>query len=199
MNTWTKSCVNDTGPGDEGFDEWWEVEGAGRKYRCDTEADADLLIAAMQMAEQAELQTYCCQSCGAVIGTHPKDYAAMECVDLECPSCGSKHTATGCPAPDLAKQAIEKLKELGFKWDFDAADFVAEQPARRKPLTTQPLITHEQHVALREAFAIGASDSYFEANPTHNNDAGRMLFERGFARGFDSHARAIVAASQEQP
>jgi hypothetical protein len=60
----------------------------------------------------------------------------------------------------------------------------------------QPLITHEQHIALREAFAIGAADSYFEAHPTHNNDVGRMLFERGFARGFDSHERAIKGASR---
>lgn len=58
----------------------------------------------------------------------------------------------------------------------------------------KPLITREQHFALREAFAINAADSYFEANPTHDNDVGRMLFERGFARGFDSHERAIEAA-----
>lgn len=57
-------------------------------------------------------------------------------------------------------------------------------------------ITREQHIALREAFAIGAADSYFEAWPTHDNDVGRMLFERGFARGFDSHGRAIETAAQ---
>jgi hypothetical protein len=61
----------------------------------------------------------------------------------------------------------------------------------------EPKITHEQHIALREAFAIGSADSYFEAYPTHDNDAGRMLFERGFARGFDSHKRAIEAALRE--
>ena len=55
-------------------------------------------------------------------------------------------------------------------------------------------LTREQHIALREAFAIGSADSYFEAYPTHDNDVGRMLFERGFARGFDSHERAIATA-----
>jgi len=58
----------------------------------------------------------------------------------------------------------------------------------------KPLITREQHFALREAFAIGAADSYFEAYPTHDNSVGRMIFERGFVRGFDSHERAIEAA-----
>jgi hypothetical protein len=57
-----------------------------------------------------------------------------------------------------------------------------------------PKITHEQHIALREAFAIGSADSYFEAYPSQDNNAGRMLFERGFARGFDSYKRAIEAA-----
>jgi hypothetical protein len=66
----------------------------------------------------------------------------------------------------------------------------AAQPA---PAT---LITREQHIALREAFAINSADLYFEANPTHDNDVGRMLFERGFARGFDSHERAIETAKK---
>ena len=58
------------------------------------------------------------------------------------------------------------------------------------------MITHEQHIALREAFAIGAADAYFQARPTHDNDVGRMLFERGFARGFDSYERALETAAQ---
>jgi DNA repair exonuclease SbcCD ATPase subunit len=66
----------------------------------------------------------------------------------------------------------------------------AAQPA---PVT---LISSEQHIALREAFAINSADLYFEANPTHDNDVGRMLFERGFARGFDSHERAIETAKK---
>jgi hypothetical protein len=56
-------------------------------------------------------------------------------------------------------------------------------------------LTAERHFALREAHAIGASDAYFKAWPTHDNDAGRMLFERGFVRGFDSHARIIERAA----
>jgi hypothetical protein len=66
-------------------------------------------------------------------------------------------------------------------------------PAQPAPAT---LITREQHIALREAFAINSADLYFEANPTHDNDVGRMLFERGFARGFDSHERAIETAKK---
>ena len=66
-------------------------------------------------------------------------------------------------------------------------------PAQPAPVT---LISSEQHIALREAFAINSADLYFEANPTHDNDVGRMLFERGFARGFDSHERAIETAKK---
>jgi hypothetical protein len=69
----------------------------------------------------------------------------------------------------------------------------AVPPAQPAPVT---LITFEQHIALREAFAINSADLYFEANPTHDNDVGRMLFERGFARGFDSHERAIETAKK---
>jgi hypothetical protein len=50
-------------------------------------------------------------------------------------------------------------------------------------------MTSERHFALREGHCIGASDAYFKAWPTHDNDAGRMLFERGFVRGFDSAGR----------
>jgi hypothetical protein len=60
----------------------------------------------------------------------------------------------------------------------------------------ETLITREQHIALREAFAINSADLYFEVYPTHDNDVGRMLFERGFARGFDSHERAIETAKK---
>jgi hypothetical protein len=35
--------------------------------------------------------------------------------------------------------------------------------------------------------ANGSSDAFFAANPTHDNDVGRMLFDRGFVRGFDAH------------
>jgi hypothetical protein len=69
----------------------------------------------------------------------------------------------------------------------------AAQPAQPAPVT---LISSERHIALREAFAINSADLYFEANPTHDNDVGRMLFERGFARGFDSHERAIETAKK---
>jgi hypothetical protein len=71
----------------------------------------------------------------------------------------------------------------------------ATQPAQPAPVT---LISSERHIALREAFAINSADLYFEANPTHDNDVGRMLFERGFARGFDSHESAIETAKKGQ-
>ena len=56
-----------------------------------------------------------------------------------------------------------------------------KQPAQeRKPLT------REKNIALREGHQITISDEYFAAYPTHDNDAGRMLFERGFIRGWDA-------------
>jgi hypothetical protein len=71
----------------------------------------------------------------------------------------------------------------------------AAQAAQPAP---QPLTT-EHHIALREAHAIGASDAYFKAWPTHDNDAGRMLFERGFVRGFDCHYRIAAAGITAAP
>jgi hypothetical protein len=82
----------------------------------------------------------------------------------------------------LEDQAITALREA-----------LAAQPA---PVT---LISREQPIALRDAFAINSANLYFEAHPTHDNDVGRMLFERGFARGFDSHERAIETAKKGQP
>ena len=83
----------------------------------------------------------------------------------------------------------KELRELQEKAIATCQQALA-QPA---PVT---LISSEQHIALREAFAINSADLYFEANPTHDNDVGRMLFERGFARGFDSHERAIETAKK---
>lgn len=31
---------NDTGPGDEGFEEWWTVKFADKSFRCNSEQDA---------------------------------------------------------------------------------------------------------------------------------------------------------------
>jgi len=99
----------------------------------------------------------------------------------------------------VAKLAGVTMPDMSHAQIADVAGTILGAIARKLSAAptapAQPLITHEQHIALREAFAIGAADSYFEANPTHNNDAGRMLFERGFARGFDSHERAIKGAS----
>ena len=57
-------------------------------------------------------------------------------------------------------------------------------------------ITREQHIALRDAFAAGAVDAYFEVRKTQDTHAGRQLFEHGFVRGFDSHERALEIASK---
>ena len=91
--------------------------------------DAILADQPAQPQQDAECP-YCCQSCGAEIGIYPKDEDITEHFDLQCHSCGSKHGNTGCPAPVLVKQAVETLKEIGWKWDFDEAEFVAEQPAQ---------------------------------------------------------------------
>lgn len=34
---------NDTGPGDEGFAEWWTVAYGDRSFKCNSEADAQWL------------------------------------------------------------------------------------------------------------------------------------------------------------
>lgn len=47
-------------------------------------------------------------------------------------------------------------------------------------------LTREQMYALREGHQIGAADAYFRVHTTHDNDVGRMLFERGFNRGFEA-------------
>jgi len=105
------------------------------------------------------------------------------------------------------EQALEALRSStdfrsGSAIQVEAVENLCEameQPTIKESLTAAqpepgPKITHEQHIALREAFAIGSADSYFEAYPTHDNDAGRMLYERGFSRGFDSYKRAAEFA-----
>jgi hypothetical protein len=84
---------------------------------------------------------------------------------------------------DPAKEAIAAIKQAQTQ----------TAPVQPVPVT---LISSEQHIALREAFAINSADLYFEANPTHDTYLSRMLFERGFARGFDSHERAIETAKK---
>ena len=96
--------------------------------------------------------------------------------------------------------AWQRSREIGDAWNQLANLLTVLEKARSATPPAQPapvtLITFEQHIALREAFAINSADLYFEANPTHDNDVGRMLFERGFARGFDSHERAIETAKK---
>jgi hypothetical protein len=80
----------------------------------------------------------------------------------------------------------------------EAIAAISQPPAPTAQPAPQPLTT-EHHIALREAHAIGASDAYFKAWPTHDNNAGRMLFERGFVRGFDCHARIAAAGITAAP
>ena len=40
---WTIEYYNDTGPGDEGYWEWWTVTDGNRRYRSDSEDDAKWL------------------------------------------------------------------------------------------------------------------------------------------------------------
>lgn len=124
--------------------------------------------------------------------------------DHQCPSCGGFCKKSGCERanikPASAMTRSELIADLRLNHEYCpkevillAADMLEADGKLAAP-AQQPL-SNEQHIALREAFAIGAADSYFEAYPTHNNDVGRMLFERGFARGFDSHERAVKGAS----
>ena len=55
-------------------------------------------------------------------------------------------------------------------------------------------LTREQFHIIRDCHMWDASDAYFDANQTHNNSVGRMLFERGFNRGFAAGHEAKGAA-----
>lgn len=41
---WEIVYDNDTGPGDEGFWEWWTVTDGERDFKCDSEVDAKWLL-----------------------------------------------------------------------------------------------------------------------------------------------------------
>jgi len=131
-----------------------------------------------------------------------------------CPFCGQQHTLEIIRGSELMDEDQEYWMHsesfavicsaakpngkggCGATGGFMQTEVEAVNVWNRRAAAPQakPLITREQHFALREAFAIGAADSYFEAYPTHDNSVGRMIFERGFVRGFDSHERAIEAA-----
>jgi hypothetical protein len=155
---------------------------------------------------------------GLKLYTHPQPKAEP----VQCLDCGSNNV--GVPANydsvvDSVKtkgQEAEFMSEVAYEHVFkdgskslsyalSFAGFPPRNDADHVNLLyaaapqAKPLITREQHFALREAFAIGAADSYFEAYPTHDNSVGRMIFERGFVRGFDSHERAIEAAHGIKP
>jgi len=42
--TWKANYDNDTGPGDEGFWEWWDVTNGDYNFRCFSEMEADWLV-----------------------------------------------------------------------------------------------------------------------------------------------------------
>jgi hypothetical protein len=115
----------------------------------------------------------------------------------------------GIPVTAVFSEGSHAVSVDGFTWtaqppaapvvDCHATGVCVQSGLRAEKPAPVTLISSEQHIALREAFAINSADLYFEANPTHDNDAGRMLFERGFARGFDSHERAIETAKKGQP
>lgn len=49
---WTIEYDNDTGPGDDAFNEWWNVtDGRWRTFRCNSEDDAAFLIRAVNSHE----------------------------------------------------------------------------------------------------------------------------------------------------
>jgi hypothetical protein len=89
---------------------------------------------------------------------------------------------------------IGSMKEL--REAFEDAQILVQVTPPCQPLTE---ITHEQHIALREAFANESADAYFIANPSLDTYVGRKLFDRGFTRGFDSYARAFDTAHGIKP
>jgi hypothetical protein len=45
---WRIEYDNDTGPSDEGFEQWWTVTNDERSFRCQTEADANWLLSILE-------------------------------------------------------------------------------------------------------------------------------------------------------
>jgi hypothetical protein len=66
-----------------------------------------------------------------------------------------------------------------------------------KEALTLALKVYEMHIVAREKLCNGAADDYFDANPTHDNDVDRKLFEQGFARGFDSAAELASSGAYD--
>lgn len=48
MKGWIIEYDNDTGPGDEGFDEWWIVTNEERSFKCSSEDDAKWLLGLLE-------------------------------------------------------------------------------------------------------------------------------------------------------
>ena len=55
MSNWTIEYDNDTGPGDESFDEWWTVTDGRREFTCKNEDDANFLMRLLMKASEADL------------------------------------------------------------------------------------------------------------------------------------------------
>lgn len=107
-------------------------------------------------------------------------------------------TSGGTAGPDAGLMAALDEAEalLRLPYNYPAAQQAA-QPQQATTQDAQPVAwTAEHHFALREAYSIGSADDYFKVWPIHDNDAGRMLFERGFVRGFDCHDRLYAQPQQ---
>ena len=113
---------------------------------------------------------------------------------------GAGQAKNGEKARDHYNAIINSIASRAERTEAADVRFACEA-VKRAALTAPPEpavpLTADQHFALREAHAIGASDAYFKVWPIHDNDAGRMLFERGFVRGFDSHARLVERAAPQ--
>lgn len=98
---------------------------------------------------------------------------------------------------DAMQEAADEIERLTAGIRELVAASGAETMGAAAAAVAEPVAwSSEHHFALREAHCIGASDAYFKAWPIHDNDAGRMLFERGFVRGFDSHGRLVDRARE---
>lgn len=54
MKTWTIDCYNNTGQGDEGFYEWWEISNGTATYKADNEKDAGDLFLLLNASERKD-------------------------------------------------------------------------------------------------------------------------------------------------
>lgn len=113
---WTIESDNDTGPGDEGFWEWWNVSDGTKSFRADTEAEAKWLCDQLNAQETTDYDdgiNYALQ-----ITAH------WPLVDVLLPLCSEAENNAAKVGQYEARERISELLEIALRErrGFKAAD-----------------------------------------------------------------------------